>query len=145
MNECVVFFRSSSASCCLTYLPNSVKCLAAVRAYERSQIEIGFETLHRKEPLFSVHSSPCSAESDGLGEIENTHPDSRGMLSSSSKMTMAATLLEKAKNQPVALVPKEIAELSQRFWPLFNPALYPHKPPPAPLANRVLFTDTEDE
>ncbi|KAI3454306.1 hypothetical protein Pfo_010969 [Paulownia fortunei] len=123
---------------------------SAVRAYERYQIELGFETCCQKEPLFPLHNSPCSIESDGQVEMENTPPDSSGMLSSSSsnqmpKKTMAATLLEKAKNQSVALVPKEIAKLAQRFWPLFNPALYPHKPPPAPLANRVLFTDAEDE
>ncbi|KAL0417333.1 UNVERIFIED_CONTAM: hypothetical protein Slati_3565200 [Sesamum latifolium] len=123
---------------------------SAVRTYERYQIELGFENHCQKEPMFPLHNSPCSAESDGQGELENTPPDSSGALSSSSsnqmaKKTMAATLLEKAKSQSVALVPKEIAKLAQRFWPLFNPALYPHKPPPAPLANRVLFTDAEDE
>ncbi|KAL0441187.1 UNVERIFIED_CONTAM: hypothetical protein Sradi_0057600 [Sesamum radiatum] len=122
---------------------------SALRTYERYQIELGFENHCQKEPLFP-HNSPCSAESDGQGELENTPPDSSGALSTSSsnqmpKKTMAATLLEKAKSQSVALVPKEIARLAQRFWPLFNPALYPHKPPPAPLANRVLFTDAEDE
>ncbi|KAK4428184.1 hypothetical protein Salat_1587400 [Sesamum alatum] len=123
---------------------------SAVRTYERYQIELGFENQSQKEPLFPLHNSPCSAESDGQGELENTPPDSSGALSSSSsnqipKKTMAATLLEKAKSQSVALVPKEIAKLAQRFWALFNPALFPHKPPPAPLANRVLFTDAEDE
>lgn len=124
--------------------------LAAVRAYERYQIELGFETPCQKEPLFHLRNSLCSAESDGQGEMENTPPDSSTALSASSrnqmpKKTMAATLLEKAKTQPVAPVPKEIAKLAQRFWPLFNPALYPHKPPPAALVNRVLFTDAEDE
>lgn len=123
---------------------------SAVRAYERYQIERGFETPCQKEPLFHLRNSLCSAESDGQGEMENTPPDSSTTLSPSSrnrmpKKTMAATLLEKAKNQPVAPVPKEIAKLAQRFWPLFNPALYPHKPPPAALVNRVLFTDAEDE
>ncbi|PIN17518.1 hypothetical protein CDL12_09829 [Handroanthus impetiginosus] len=123
---------------------------SAVRAYERYQIELGSETRCEKEPLFPLQNSQCSAESDGQGEAENNPPDAGGMLSSSSsnqvpKKTMAATLLEKAKNQSVALVPKEITKLAQRFWPLFNSALYPHKPPPAPLANRVLFTDAEDE
>ncbi|KAL2243837.1 UNVERIFIED_CONTAM: GON-4-like protein [Sesamum indicum] len=123
---------------------------SALRTYERYQIELGFENHCQKEPLFPLHNSPCSAESDVQGELENTPPDSSAVLSSSSsnqmpKKTMAATLLEKAKSQSVALVPKEIAKLAQRFWPLFNPVLYPHKPPPAPLANRVLFTDAEDE
>ncbi|KAH6815871.1 hypothetical protein C2S51_020691 [Perilla frutescens var. frutescens] len=123
---------------------------SAACAYERYQIEHGFETPCQKEPLFPLRNSQCSAESDGQGEMENTPPDSSTVLSPSSsnrmpKKTMAAALLERAKNQPVFPVPKEIAKLAQRFWPLFNPAFYPHKPPPATLANRVLFTDTEDE
>lgn len=131
-------------------LPSCVKCSAASRAYEQYQIELGFEAQCQREPLFPPRSSLCSTESDGQGETENIRPDSSETLSHSSsnqkpKKTMAASLLEKAKNQSVALVPKEIATLAQRFWPLFNPALYPHKPPPAPIANRVLFTDAEDE
>ncbi|KAL6503132.1 hypothetical protein OROHE_023761 [Orobanche hederae] len=124
---------------------------SAVRAYEQYQIERGFDSGCQKEPLFPLHNFPCSAESDDQGEMENNAPDSNEKLGSSPsnqmpKKTMAATLLEKAKrNQPIALVPKEIAKLTQRFWPLFNPALYPHKPPPAALVNRVLFTDAEDE
>ncbi|KAL6559308.1 hypothetical protein OROGR_004425 [Orobanche gracilis] len=124
---------------------------SALRAYEQYQIERGFDSGCQKEPLFPLHNFPCSAESDDQGEMENNTPDSNEKLGSSPsnqmpKKTMAATLLEKAKkNQPVALVPKEIAELTQRFWPLFNPALYPHKPPPAALVNRLLFTDAEDE
>ncbi|KAG8378617.1 hypothetical protein BUALT_Bualt07G0004100 [Buddleja alternifolia] len=123
---------------------------SAVQAYEEYKIELGFENCCQKEPLFPLHNSQCSADSDGQGETENVPPDSSGVLSSSSsnripKKTMAATLLEKAKNQPITLVPNEIAKLTQRFWPLFNTALYPHKPPPVPLANRVLFTDAEDE
>ncbi|KAK6148209.1 hypothetical protein DH2020_019121 [Rehmannia glutinosa] len=129
---------------CTSWVPRSV------RAYERYQIELGFQNCCQKQPLFPLHNFPCSAESDDQGEMENNPPDSSGLLCSSSsnqmpKKTMAATLLEKAKNQSVALVPKEIAKLAQRFWVLFNPALYPRKPPPAALANRVLFTDAEDE
>ncbi|KAL3824967.1 hypothetical protein ACJIZ3_020996 [Penstemon smallii] len=121
---------------------------SAVQAYRRYQVELGFETHFEKEPLFPLRNSPCSAEPDGQGERETCPQDSCGMPSSSSsksKKTMAATLIEKAKKQSVALVPKEIAKLAQRFWPLFNPALYPRKPPPPALARRVLFTDTEDE
>lgn len=51
---------------------------------------------------------------------------------------------ERTKRQSVALVPSDIASLAQSFLLLFNPALFPHKPPPPPVANRVLFTDTED-
>ncbi|KAL3642257.1 hypothetical protein CASFOL_013072 [Castilleja foliolosa] len=120
---------------------------SAVRAYERCQIEVGFESCSQKEPLFPLHNF---AESDDQGETENNPSNSSGILCSSpgnqmTKKTMAGTMLEKAKNQPVAHVPKEIAKLAQRFWPLFNPGLYPHKPPPAALVTRVLFTDAEDE
>ncbi|XP_047955010.1 uncharacterized protein LOC125201119 [Salvia hispanica] len=124
---------------------------SAVRAYERHQIERGFETPGQKEPLFPLRNSLCSPESVGQGEMdENTPLDSNKAPSPSAshrlpKKNMATTLLERAKNQPVAPVPKEIARLAQRFWSLFNPALYPHKPAPASLTTRVLFTDAEDE
>ena len=122
-----------------------------MRAYERHQIERGFETPGQKEPLFPLRNSLCSPESVGQGEMdENTPLDSNKAPSPSAshrlpKKNMATTLLERAKNQPVAPVPKEIARLAQRFWSLFNPALYPHKPAPASLTTRVLFTDAEDE
>lgn len=61
------------------------------------------------------------------------------------KKTLAASIVESTKKQSIALVPKNISKLAQRFVPLFNPALFPHKPPPAAVANRVLFTDSEDE
>ncbi|EPS74726.1 hypothetical protein M569_00028, partial [Genlisea aurea] len=113
---------------------------AAVRAFERSRIELSFENHCQKDHLFPFHSSSGSAESENRGEIDNNSPDS-----DLPKKSMAATLLEKAKTQPIYLVPKDIAKLAQRFLPFFNPSLYPHKPPPAPLANRVLFTEVEDE
>ncbi|KAG8380876.1 hypothetical protein BUALT_Bualt06G0062000 [Buddleja alternifolia] len=96
---------------------------SAVQAYEEYKIELGFESCCQKEPLFPLHNSQCSADSDGQGETENVPPDSSGVLSSSSsnripKKTMAATLLEKAKNQPVALVPNEIAKLAQSLLAL---------------------------
>lgn len=61
------------------------------------------------------------------------------------KKTFAATLVENAKKQSIASIPKEIAKLAQRFLPVFNPDLFPHKPPPQAVANRILFTDAEDE
>ncbi|KAL8542472.1 hypothetical protein ACS0TY_003363 [Phlomoides rotata] len=122
---------------------------SAARAYQQYQIELGYEAQCQREPLFPPRNSLCSVESDGQGETENIPPDSSEISHSSRnqkpKKTMAASLLEKAKSQSVALVPKEIATLARRFSSLFNPALYPHKPPPAPIANRVLFTDAEDE
>ena len=61
------------------------------------------------------------------------------------KKTLAAMLVESTKKQSIALVQKEVAKLAQRFLALFNPALFPHKPPPAAVVNRILFTDSEDE
>lgn len=61
------------------------------------------------------------------------------------KKSSAAALVESTKKQSVALVPKDFSKLAQRFFPLFNPSLFPHKPPPMAVANRVLFTDAEDE
>ncbi|XP_068638420.1 uncharacterized protein [Aristolochia californica] len=61
------------------------------------------------------------------------------------KKTLAGTLVESSKKQSVALVPKNIVDLAQKFFSLFNSTLFPHKPPSAPVANRVLFTDAEDE
>jgi hypothetical protein len=49
------------------------------------------------------------------------------------------------KKQSVALVPKGISKSVQRFLPLFNKGLFPNKAPPATTANRMLFTDAEDE
>ncbi|KAK1306714.1 hypothetical protein QJS10_CPA10g01129 [Acorus calamus] len=60
------------------------------------------------------------------------------------KKSLAAEILERSKKQSIAFVPKDIAKLAEKFFPLFNVALFPHKPPPAPVANRVLFTDSED-
>ncbi|CAA6653925.1 unnamed protein product [Spirodela intermedia] len=60
------------------------------------------------------------------------------------KKSLAATLVERTKKQSIALVPSDIASLAQTFHTLFNPLLFPHKPPPPPVANRVLFTDSED-
>ncbi|CAA0821002.1 Homeodomain-like superfamily protein [Striga hermonthica] len=122
---------------------------SAVRAHERYQIEFGPELSCQKIPLFPIHNFRCSADSDDQGEMESNPSASGGTLHTSpgnqAKKTMAAALLEKAKDRPVALVQKDIAKLAQRFLPLFNPALYPHKPPPPAVANRVLFTNSEDE
>ncbi|KAG9448661.1 hypothetical protein H6P81_008626 [Aristolochia fimbriata] len=61
------------------------------------------------------------------------------------KKSLAGTLVESSKKQSVALVPKNIVDLAQKFFPLFNSALFPHKPPSTPVASRLLFTDAEDE
>ncbi|KAF9606997.1 hypothetical protein IFM89_030416, partial [Coptis chinensis] len=105
---------------------------------------------YAKEPLFPVCDIPPSREANGKSLRGATSHKPSAVSSSSNpnqppKKTLAATLVEKTKKQSIAPAPKRIVSLAQRFYPLFNPALYPHKPPPPSVANRVLFTDTEDE
>ncbi|XP_060171141.1 uncharacterized protein LOC132602170 [Lycium barbarum] len=117
----------------------------AVQDYRSRQVGGLNDISSEKEPLFPVQSIHFTAEPDGRSSLNtNAVPPSSSSFRTSKK-TMAAVLVEKAKKQAVAPVPNEIAKLAQRFYPLFNPALYPHKPPPAAVANRVLFTDAEDE
>ncbi|KAJ8559741.1 hypothetical protein K7X08_003799 [Anisodus acutangulus] len=116
----------------------------AVQDYHNRQVGGLTDICSEKEPLFPVQNIHFTTEPDGRSSLySNAVPPSSS--SRTSKKTMAAVLVEKAKKQAVAPVPNEIAKLAQRFYPLFNPALYPHKPPPAAVANRVLFTDAEDE
>ncbi|GLT83273.1 hypothetical protein SLE2022_015710 [Rubroshorea leprosula] len=122
---------------------------AAVREYRQRHVESSSDARYEKEPLFPLPS--FSSESETNSEVlrsstlsaANTVPSSASQ--QPSKKTLAATLVERTKKQSVAVVPKEIAKLAQTFFPLFNPALFPHKPPPLAVANRVLFTDAEDE
>ncbi|OMO76799.1 hypothetical protein CCACVL1_15405 [Corchorus capsularis] len=119
---------------------------SAVQESRQRQLENSCGTQYEKEPLFPF---PCflsevEANNETLKEsASDTVPSS--VCQPPPKKTLAATLVEKTKKQSVAVVPKEIAKLAQRFLPLFNPALFPHKPPPASVASRVLFTDAEDE
>ena len=101
----------------------------------------------RKDPLF-----PLPVLSTGK-DANNVSPDRSNNVSTASraspgqlhpKKTLAATLLERTKKETIALVPFEIARLTQRFYPLFNRSLFPHKPPFAATAQRVLFTDAEE-
>ncbi|VFQ92891.1 unnamed protein product [Cuscuta campestris] len=102
---------------------------------QRRQLGATCDVSAEKVPLFPACDTQLSAEAD--------HP---ALLPSPiSKKTLAASLVERAKKQSIALVPKEIAKLAKQFYPLFNPVLYPHKPPPAAVVNRVLFTDAEDK
>ncbi|KAK8501949.1 hypothetical protein V6N13_023273 [Hibiscus sabdariffa] len=122
---------------------------SAVQAHRQRQLESSCTTQYEKAPLFPLPCSPSTTEAN------NEAPRSSALLagcmapSSASqppaKKTLAATIVEKTKTQSVAFVPKEIAKLAQRFFSLFNPTLFPHKPPPVAVANRVLFTDAEDE
>ncbi|KAH7441467.1 hypothetical protein KP509_03G039200 [Ceratopteris richardii] len=61
------------------------------------------------------------------------------------KKTMAGSLVEDTKLNGIVLVPVEISAAASKFTKLFDPNLFPHKPPPAALAKRLLFTEAEDE
>lgn len=117
-------------------------------AYKQPHFKIGECSNHfEQEPLFPLQSiDACSQAmkksargviSSGKGIVSSIHP--------TQKKTMASVMVENTKRQSVALVSKNIVNVVQRFFPFFNAALFPHKPPPAATANRVLFTDAEDE
>ncbi|OVA08223.1 hypothetical protein BVC80_1101g26 [Macleaya cordata] len=122
----------------------------AVQAHQQRYAEAIPDSHFERQPLFPLPNFPLSAESNN--EVLRGAPSpGTGIVSSAlpcnqqPKKTLAAALVESSKKQSVALVPKEIVKLAQRFYPLFNSALFPHKPPPASVVNRVLFTDAEDE
>lgn len=123
--------------------------LTAVQESRRRHVETSSAARIEREPLFSFPGFSLAAQSK-CEVSSRTSSSAVTTVSPSSdqpqpKKTLAATLVESTKKESVALVPGEIAKLSQRFCPLFNPALFPHKPPSAAVANRVLFTDAEDE
>lgn len=127
-----------------------LKLLTAVQEYQRRHVQGLVDNRFDREPLFPFPTFQPLAEASG--EVSRgTMPPAINMepVSTSShqqpKKTLAAALVESTKKQSIALVHKEIVKLAQKFFPLFNSALFPHKPPPTPVANRVLFTDSEDE
>lgn len=120
----------------LKHFPLVLNYLAVQESRARN-IESRCETRFEKEPLFPL------SESQLLTQAYSEVPSSSSQ--QPRKKTLAATLVENTKKQSIALVPKEIAKLAQIFFPYFNPAFYPHKPPPATVSSRVLFTDSEDE
>ncbi len=102
-----------------------------------------------REPMFSVQVYADQGMTKVTGQLHQLqlHPQA-GMNSfpkPTVKKTMAAALVENTKKQSIAFVPKDVAKATRRFLPLFNKALFPHKAPPASTANRLLFTDAEDE
>lgn len=127
----------------------SILSVAAVRENHRRRVESSFDIRSEREPLFPLPSCPSTTEGDKQVPNVSGLPEGRNGPSSPSqqqfKRSLATTLVESTKKQSVALVPKEIAKLAQIFYPLFNRALFPHKPPLASVTNRVLFTDAEDE
>ncbi|GAB2242479.1 hypothetical protein Droror1_Dr00019254 [Drosera rotundifolia] len=123
----------------------------AVHEHRRRFLEATTSMDLEKEPLFPLPVYTSFLEASGeAGTVVRTSAESTLQASSPSpqrpsKKTLAATLVENTKKECVALVPKPIARLALRFYPLLNPTLFPHKPPPSPVANRLLFTDVEDE
>ncbi|GMH05306.1 hypothetical protein Nepgr_007146 [Nepenthes gracilis] len=123
----------------------------AAREHQRHYLEASSSIHFEKEPLFPLAVCPPFAQIKGeitkgsAATPENSVVPSSSLNHKPPKKTLAATLVENTKKQSVALVPKPIAKLAQQFFSLFNPALFPHKPPPAPVAHRILFTDVEDE
>ncbi|XP_058115002.1 uncharacterized protein LOC131257997 isoform X2 [Magnolia sinica] len=114
----------------------------AVEVHKQCHVEAVYSSTHfEKEPLFPLPSLSPSVEEANNEALKEAAPTDQAQ---KPKKTLAALLVESTK-QSVALVPKDIVKLARRFFPLFNSALFPHKPPQASLANRVLFTDAEDE
>ncbi|XP_002964790.2 uncharacterized protein LOC9659924 [Selaginella moellendorffii] len=106
----------------------------AVQEFRQRHVQTGASnTRCVREPLFPLP--------DNLQPKNSPRPSNQSQV----KKSLAALLVENTKKQVIALVPKGIVAAAQRFLPFFNPALYPHKPPPAATANRLLFTDAEDE
>lgn len=103
-------------------------------------MESGFDASSQRVPLFPL------PHQDAGREIVNTPSTSKSPSDPQQpKKTLAATLVESAKKESVALVHKDIAKLAKRFLPFFKVSLFPHKPPAAAVSSRFLFTDAEDE
>ncbi|KAG4945910.1 hypothetical protein JHK87_041917 [Glycine soja] len=120
---------------------------SAAQEFRKRYIESGSDSPVEKEPLFTFSSPVAEANGEiSRGTISRAvNAVSTSTRQQRPKKTLAAMLVESTKKQSIALVQKEVAKLAQRFLALFNPALFPHKPPPAAVVNRILFTDSEDE
>ena len=115
--------------------------------YRRSHVDGTADKTRRKEPLFPSPLINSCKEVNNVSQDRSTSVPTASSPSSGQlkqKKSLAATLLENIKKDTVALVPAGIARLAQRFFSLFNFALFPHKSPPSAMASRVLFTDAED-
>ncbi|XP_048131823.1 uncharacterized protein LOC115725896 isoform X3 [Rhodamnia argentea] len=120
-----------------------------VKEQRRWHVESTCDIRSEREPLFPISSSLSAVEVD-IQVLSGASPSNARTGSPSSghhplKRSLAAAIVESAKKQSVALVERDVAKLAQIFFPVFNRALFPHKPPPSAVANRVLFTDAEDE
>ncbi|KAL4563044.1 hypothetical protein LXL04_027075 [Taraxacum kok-saghyz] len=117
-----------------------------VHEHQRRRLEVAYDGSSSssnvdKECLFPFGNFSYVGDSD---QQPSTTAGSSRSNEPRAKKTIAATAVEKSRMQSIAFVPKEIARLALQFFPLFNPALFPHKPPPVSVANRFLFTDAED-
>lgn len=79
------------------------------------------------EPLFlfprvraTDEANDPSARSSPASHLEQPHQ---------TKKSFASAPVECSKKQSVALAPRAIVKLSQQFFHMFNPALFPRKPP----------------
>ncbi|KAL9236398.1 hypothetical protein vseg_011075 [Gypsophila vaccaria] len=117
----------------------------AVRDHQKRCVETT-NYYSEKQPLFPHPVCPSPEVNCDVNKGEDPAPDACAVSSNQKvpKKTLAATLVESTKKQSLALVPQQIARLAEPFYPLFNPSLFPHKPPSPAVANRVLFTDAED-
>ncbi|CAM8967750.1 unnamed protein product [Rhodiola kirilowii] len=124
---------------------NEVK--TAMKDYQQRYLKDTFDTQFERESMFpSFLDCTLGCADPKTGKVASCSDGSSSLPNCQSlKKTFAAELIENSKKQPVALVPRVIGKLAQRFYAIFNPALYPRKPPPVVIANRVLFTTTEDE
>ncbi|GJN29417.1 hypothetical protein PR202_gb17643 [Eleusine coracana subsp. coracana] len=119
----------------------------AVVKHRRSHVDGTADKNRKKEPLFPLPVIDSCKDANNASQDRSNNVPIASFLSSrkvQQKKSLAATLVESAQKEMVALVPSEIARLAQRFFPLFNFSLFPHKPPPSAMASRVLFTDAED-
>eukprot|EP00268_Persea_americana_P036923 TRINITY_DN36499_c0_g1_i2.p1 TRINITY_DN36499_c0_g1~~TRINITY_DN36499_c0_g1_i2.p1 ORF type:complete len:964 (+),score=215.33 TRINITY_DN36499_c0_g1_i2:1642-4533(+) len=124
-----------------------------MQEFNQRRVGNGYDTSHfEREPLFPLPHVSTQTDGTNNEDVRGLAPTGSdadpshltGQVQHEPKKSLAATLVESTKKQSVALVPREIVSLARRFFPLFNIALFPHKPPSPAVANRVLFTDAED-
>lgn len=117
----------------------SVRLISVVQASEQQESPRGILTpAHIRVPLFAIQLQVSQIQKPSCGRV-------KAHSATNLKRTKAAALVESSKKQSIALVLKDIAVAMERFSPLFNKTLLPHRPPSATAANRLLFTDAEDE
>lgn len=79
------------------------------------------------EPLFLLPRVSATGEANNL--TAQSSPASHLEQPSPTKKSWSSALVECSKKQSIALAPRAIVKLSQQFFHMFNPALFPRKPP----------------